>query len=267
MGGCASVGEYKELETAHQKLAMDHAELEQTYEELADSYASLKAEQKALRDDLLAAIEEIDELQREHSDELAQIDNLQPEVRWQDYAEKAQIAYDKDDYPVAHAEFKKAIVAGCEDGIVWYRYSYSREQLFGLNQETLSAYETAFDFLSTQYSDHHYYQYAKNKLERAGRTLEPVSSDRSAKPPDLVGFRKELDGLSDGRWPKWDVVYGEEKNIVIVRLWISPVASDATMNSYCEIVRNLYDRYAPDQIYEYNAYLYKGEEIAQVCSW
>ena len=95
-----------------------------------------------------------------------QFGDPQLKVGWEDYAQKAHVAYDKDNYPEAHIQFKNAISAGSNDGIVWYRYAYSREQLFGLNQETIAAYETAYGFLRVQYQNHRYVQYARNKSER-----------------------------------------------------------------------------------------------------
>ena len=166
IAGCTTVDEYSELKASHQELLTNYADLENVYRKLKADYVSLEIEQESLRKELMSVLTEIEELRTNQLAVIEQSGNPKLEVIWEDYAQKAHVAYDKDDYPVAHAQFKNAISAGCNDGIVWYRYAYSREQLFGLNQETIAAYETAYGFLRVQYQNHRYVQYARNKSER-----------------------------------------------------------------------------------------------------
>lgn len=164
--GCTTVPEYNELKASHQKLANEYDDLDSAYRLLRASHNLLEAEQESLRKELLSVLVVIEELRMQQQVLNEQIGNQQLEVTWEYYAYKAHIAYDKDDYPIAHALYKNAISAGCNDGIAWYRYAYSREQLFGLNQETITAYETAYGFLTVQYKSHRYVQYARNKSGR-----------------------------------------------------------------------------------------------------
>lgn len=157
---CVSLKEYNALVSQYEALEAELNTQASTLQNLEEDKTALENEYERLRADLESVITDLGELQEKYSAIKG------GEASWEDYAQKAQIAYDKDDYPVAHEEFKNAVEAGSSDGVVWYRYAYSREQLFGLNQETIAAYETALLFLRDQYPDHKYVRYATSKLAR-----------------------------------------------------------------------------------------------------
>jgi len=82
---------------------------------------------------------------------------------------------------------------------------------------------------------------------------------------DLEGFKAEMVEWAEGRWLNWQVFYDSEEQNVIVRVWVSPSANKIAMEGYCEVIKDLYEKYAPGYSYEYNVFLYKGEKIAHTC--
>ena len=102
-----------------------------------------------------------------------------------DCIEIATEAYNRDDYQIAYREFAKSVILGCTDGIVWYRYAYSLEQLEGLTEDALSLYEKAYEFLQEQYQDHKYLEYTQYKLKQLSVRSEekPSQNQTTGRPP------------------------------------------------------------------------------------
>ena len=85
------------------------------------------------------------------------------ENTWNFFAEKGNTAYNNDDYTTALRFYQKAVDRECADGIIWYRYSYSNEQVNGFNDSYWLYYE-AYTYLAEQYPDNKYLTYTLNKL-------------------------------------------------------------------------------------------------------
>jgi ankyrin repeat protein len=86
--------------------------------------------------------------------------------RTQIFIEKGNEAYNEDRYEVALRFYEKAIDAGCEDAIIWYRRAYSIEQTEGF-RDAENHYWGALFRLRDQQRDHRYFDYAKSKVLRS----------------------------------------------------------------------------------------------------
>ena len=91
---------------------------------------------------------------------------LSAQDRTQIFIEKGNEAYNEDRYEVALRFYEKAVEAGCEDAIVWYRRAYSIEQTEGY-REAENHYWAALFRLRDQQRDHRYFDYAKSKVLRS----------------------------------------------------------------------------------------------------
>ena len=80
---------------------------------------------------------------------------------------KAMMRYNKDNYKVALRFYEKAVEKDCEDGLVWYRYAYSCEQINGYDDSDMK-YWKAYRFLKDQYPDHKYVEFSLKKLFKEG---------------------------------------------------------------------------------------------------
>jgi hypothetical protein len=81
---------------------------------------------------------------------------------WDANVDRATAAYNRDDYSTAERFFSRAVEAGCEDGVVLYRFAYSTEQLDGL-EFAGPLYVNAQAALADGYPNHRYLASAQLK--------------------------------------------------------------------------------------------------------
>ncbi len=103
-----------------------------------------------------------------HQDKNGQINCLDISVIESSYQfeKSGNIFYNNDNYSRALTQYSKAVIEeGSIDGVLLYRYAYSKEQLDGLTSDVKNKYFKAWVRLKEQYPGHRYVASAEGKME------------------------------------------------------------------------------------------------------
>ncbi len=87
---------------------------------------------------------------------------------WDTFVKNGNAAFDKDNYKIALRFYKKAVAKGCEDGVLWYRYAHSKEQMEEYDEAYHGLYYKAYELLKEQYPTHEYTNKALDQIFKEG---------------------------------------------------------------------------------------------------